>query len=93
MERTHFGQHEESCFGCKLATIQWSPAATPSRRNTVPPKPPQNHWEKGIVRDDRGMPLLNEKGSEIGLHELASNRSKIETALRDLKNTPTTPTA
>lgn len=89
MERTHWGQHDPTCFGCKVQSVQWSPSATPSRRNSVPPRPSQNQWEKGVATDSRGMPLLNDKGSAIGLHELASNRSTIERQLRDLKRTPT----
>lgn len=88
----HDGSHGDDCFGCKIRTIQWSPAATPSRRNTIPPRTPNNSWEKGIAKDERGMPLLNEKGDPVGLHEMASNRGKYEARIRELKNTPPTPT-
>lgn len=50
-------------LACKLA--EWrapgtlvSPAATPGRRNAKPPKLIGNSWERGIVTDDRGMPIL-----------------------------------
>lgn len=88
MERTHWGQHDDSCFGCKLQSVQWSPSATPNRRNKIPPRPPQNNWEKGIAKDHRGMPLLDGNGDTIGLQELADKRPQIEGSLRRLKNTP-----
>ena len=80
------------CFKHKIRTIQWSPAATPSRRNQIPPKTPNNSWEKGIATDDRGMPLLGASGEPIGLKERASRRGHIDQRLRELKNTPPTPT-
>ena len=80
------------CFKHKLASIQWSPSAMPSRKNTVAPRAPQNSWERGIARDERGMPLLGKSGEPVGLHEMASNRGAYESRVRDLKNTPRTPT-
>ena len=48
------------CLRCKLLTVQVSPQATPSRRKAnQKTKPDSNSWEKGIVRDGRGMPHLN----------------------------------
>lgn len=31
MVRTHFGQHDPGCFGCKLATVSFAPSAMPTR--------------------------------------------------------------
>ena len=76
------------CFKHKIRTIQWSPACTPTRRNTIPPRSPSNSWERGIAKDERGMPLLDASGSPLGLHELASNRGHIEKRIRELKNAP-----
>jgi hypothetical protein len=90
MERTHYGQHDEDCFGCKLQSIQWSSKGMPWRNN-IPPRPLMNNWEKGIAKDSRGMPLLDSGGNQIGLQELADNRSRIESDLRRLKNTPPAP--
>lgn len=79
------------CFKHKLRTIQWSPSATPSRRSPVPPRTPDNSWERGVVKDKRGMPLLDKNLEPIGQAELANNRRQIEDGLRALKNTPPTP--
>jgi hypothetical protein len=79
-----------TCFRHKLRSIQFSPACTPTRRNTIPPRTPQNSWERGVATDSRGMPLLDSNCQPIGLKELANNRSTIEGALTDLKNKPTT---
>lgn len=58
---------EGLCFKHKIKTVSLSPAATPTRKNNVPPAQPNPAWEKGIYRDDRGMPLLNENGSYVGV--------------------------
>lgn len=65
-------------FREKIKSINISPSATPTRRNNVPPKvnPDSNAWERGVVRDSRGMPLLDEFGQEVGLKEYAQDRKK-----------------
>jgi hypothetical protein len=85
---THDGSHEEGCFGCKIRSLQWSPSATPSRRNTIAPRKPQNHWERGIAMAKPNMPLLDSGGNQIGLQELADRRPYVEEGLRQLKNAP-----
>lgn len=60
----------------------------PSRRNAIPPRTPQNSWERGIATTSRNMPLLDANCEPIGLKELADNRSTIEGQLKDLKNKP-----
>lgn len=84
MKRRHYGQHED-CFGCKIVGIQLSPAATPTRRNSKPPTVNEsaNAWERGIVKDERGMPLLGPNG-EVGVKEYANNRSKYREMERQL---------
>jgi hypothetical protein len=77
-----------TCFRHKLRSIQFTPSCTPTRRNTIPPRTPQNSWERGVATDNRGMPLLDSNMEPIGLKELANNRSTIEGALKDLKNKP-----
>ena len=78
------------CFKHKIRTIQWSPAATPSRRNTIPPRTPNNSWEKGTATDDRGMPLLDGNLNPIGLKERANKRGLIDRRLEALRNAPRT---
>ena len=60
----------EDCLACKLQTIQLSPAirrlsGDPREILDRPSAAPQRHdnaWERGIARDERGVPFLNEKG-------------------------------
>lgn len=74
----------EGCYKCKLASLQIAPSAMPSRRNDVAPRPGNNNWEKGIVRDAKGQPVIRPTtGKPIGLKELADNRHKIERELHD----------
>lgn len=83
--RRHQGQHGEGCFGCKVHSVQVSPSAMPSRRNTIPPARPMNSWERGVVRDDRGLPVRRANGDLIPVHEYASERRKIDADLRAVK--------
>lgn len=71
---------DEIPFKEKIKSIQFSPAATPSRRNSIPPKvnKDSNSWERGIVRDDRGMPLLDENLQPVGMKEYVNNKHKYE---------------
>lgn len=79
----HDGSHGEECFGCKIRTINLSPAATPSRRNSKTPRESTNNsWEKGIPTDSRGMPYLDSNLNVIGQKRWAeTERRKFETAL------------
>jgi hypothetical protein len=75
------------CFKCKIKTIQVSPSATPSR-TWRPQKGPKevNSWEKGIPRDERGMPIIKSDGSPMGQKEYSEKRTQIEAAKRQLHN-------
>lgn len=81
---THDGSHGPECFGCKIRSIQISPSATPSRRNNIPPAQGNNSWEKGILRDERGLPIRR-GGKVIPLKTAAAERHKIEADLRAMK--------
>jgi hypothetical protein len=74
------------CFKCKIKTIQVSPSATPSRRKSnQSAKKDGNSWEKGIVRDGRGMPHLNPGSLEpMPIKTYVENRHKIEEAKREM---------
>ena len=70
-------------------------AATPSRRNKVPPSKANPAWEKGIAgehrRDGSFVPYLKRDGSQVGVKEFAANRTKYERILREQRpqSTPT----
>ena len=84
MVKKHFGQHED-CFGCKVQTVQVSPAATPTRTGAYrkPARTPDNSWEKGIPTDNRGMPtLLPGTFDPAGEKFVAQNRRLIEESRR-----------
>lgn len=82
--------HPADCFHCKIKTIQVSPQATPSRtRASQPVKKTGNSWEKGIVRDERGMPYLNPGTVEpMPIKTFVENRRKIEENKRQALQTP-----
>jgi len=58
-----------------IESIQISPSATPSRRNSIPPRTPNNSFEKGVRRDERGVPLLDKDASPLHLGEGFNKRS------------------
>lgn len=79
MQRTHFGQHEADCFGCKAQSIQFNPYSMPSRLHPEhAPRTPNPAWERGVATDSRGMPQLRKDGSPMGVKEYAESRHKIE---------------
>lgn len=84
-ERRHQGQHGPGCFGCKVLSVQVSPSAMPSRRNNIPPARPLNSWERGVLRDDRGIPVRRASGDVIPVHEYGSERRKIDEQLKAVK--------
>lgn len=75
-------QFVEGCFACKLGSLQFSPAATPTRRKDVgKPREPKNSWERGIAKDERGVPYLDARLQEIPIKKWGeSERRKHETA-------------
>lgn len=52
-----------------LRSIQISPSVTPSRKNSVPPRRPNNSFEKGVRRDPRGVPYLDKSGTPLKMKE------------------------
>lgn len=82
--------HPEDCFHCKLKTIQVSPSATPNRRkHNQAVKKTGNSWEKGIVKDSRGMTqLLPGTLEPMPIKTYAEQRHKIEEGKRKMKHNP-----
>ena len=65
--------------------------ATPNRgRNKIPPRRPNNNWERGKAGEHRAdgsfVPYVKSDGDQIPIKEFADNRSKYEGMLRDRKN-------
>lgn len=90
---------DRSCkqLACKL--VEWrrpgtlvSPAATPTRKNHVPPKLVGNSWEKGIAKDERGMPVLRTDASgtltTVGIKEWGEkHRRRFQDRKREIAST------
>jgi hypothetical protein len=71
-------------YRCKLLSLSFTPSATPTSRTGKPDPGPKlygNSWEKGVATDARGMPYLDEKGSEIPVKKFGETyRRKFEEA-------------
>jgi len=76
----------EAHYACILRSksFQVSPKATPNRRNNRPPRQHDNSWEKGVLRDERGIPIRR-NGKVIPVKQAAGQRHQIESELRRLK--------
>lgn len=67
--------NQESCHKCGrstlaevLSTVSVSPRVNPSRKN-APPRQPNNSFERGIRKDDRGVPYLDKNGKALRMKE------------------------
>lgn len=70
-----------SCRGCGhidrevIESVQISPSATPSRKNAIPPRTPNNSFEKGVRKDERGVPYLDTDMSPVHFKESFNKRA------------------
>tara|TARA_B100000214_G_scaffold341582_1_gene288770 strand:- start:730 stop:948 length:219 start_codon:yes stop_codon:yes gene_type:complete len=46
-----------------------APSATPSIKNSIPPRGSNNSWEKGTRTDDRGVPYLDKNLDPVKMGE------------------------
>lgn len=73
-------QRRNSCEHCgrvdleALRSIRISYEVNPSRMNNVPPRTPNNSFEKGIRKDERGVPYLRSNGTPLKLGESFNSR-------------------
>jgi hypothetical protein len=76
------------CFRCKLLGLTLGlPRDLPSRTySKAAPAEPKNSYEKGIARDDRGMPYLRGDLSEMPVKEFNQHRHEILEKKRALQN-------
>jgi hypothetical protein len=81
------------CRICKFKGLRISPrVGMESRgRRVGQPRETKNSWERGIARDERGMPLLKPDGSYLGIKEYGEKRHSVDAALRSLRSSPTSP--
>ncbi len=52
-----------------LRSIQLPPSINPTSRNNIPPRTPNNSYEKGNRMDERGLPFLDATGSPLKMKE------------------------
>lgn len=89
---------ERLCFRHKVAYwretggLQVAPSVFPTRTpNIQKPRESMNSWERGIAKDERGVPYLRPENLEpMGVHEYASRRSELEEGRRKLTQASTT---
>lgn len=77
----------EGCRSCKFQSIQIGPSCKGQARNNIAPEGTagRNSWEKGIVTDNRGLPLRNfQTGAPITVKQYADKRSVYEESRRRL---------
>lgn len=70
-----------SCPKCRrvdldaLRSINVSYQVNPSRMNAVPPRQPQNSFERGVRRDERGIAYLDKNGAPLRMKESFNPKS------------------
>lgn len=57
-----------------IESIQISPSATPTSRNSIPPRTPNNSFEKGNRLDERGIAYLDSSGHPLKMKETFDQR-------------------
>lgn len=82
MNKTHFGQHGDACFGCRIQSVSFAASAMPSRSGAGDIK--QN--EKQLVKDRTAFKSMRDQGIQPGrlkgaaeLQDKASTAYEIET--------------
>ena len=85
--------YDPDCYGCQLRSkrVGLGASAIPSRQNKVPPRKVQDpSWEKGRAGETRAdgsfMPYLDRQGQPMGVKELSSKRSVVESTRREQIN-------
>jgi hypothetical protein len=76
---------ECECFGCHIhgGVFLGKPSDFPTRTRVGHASASTNNsWERGIAKDDRGLPVLNAQGDAIGLKEAGEKRHLIEETRR-----------
>lgn len=87
----HSPEGPADCYGCKVKSLAVGlpkdfRSRTPSK---TPPRRPNNSWEKGIARDERGMPIIRSSDlSPVGVKEAAQKRHLIDENKRRLRQDP-----
>ena len=79
----HFGQHDETCYPCKLKTVSFSAAAMPTRKPEVGATVAR---ERKLVRDRTAFKAMHQQGIQPGrlngaaeLQDHATTKHEIET--------------
>lgn len=89
----HLAEHPEfveGCRECKFATIQVSPAVRTTKRYAPSTAfTPMNSWERGIAKDERGLPLLDGNLQPIPVKRYAEKRHEYEARRHELATSPT----
>jgi hypothetical protein len=79
----HFGQHDESCYSCRLKTVSFAASAMPTRK---PEAVATTLREKNLVRDRDAFKAMRQQGIQparlkgaADLQDHASTKHEIET--------------
>jgi len=84
MSIKHFGQHDESCFACKIKSVSFAASAMPTRKPQVASGPWKN--DKELDRDRDAFKAMRQQGIQpkslkgaADLQDRASTQREIET--------------
>ena len=81
---------DTECVTCRRerwGSVQLSRKATPTKsKSKALCSKPNNSWEKGIPRDERGVPFLDKKGGIVYQKEFVENRRQWRNTSREQIN-------
>jgi len=82
MIKTHFGQHGDSCFGCRVQTVNIGASCTPTRSGkALEYTATEKQWDKDFAAYKTLRGQGYQPKSSTGAHELAqraTTRDQIE---------------
>jgi hypothetical protein len=83
MKKTHFGQHGDECFGCRIQSVSFAASAMPTRKPQAAAEPAR---EKALVRDRTAFKAMRDQGIQparlkgaADLQDRATTKHEIET--------------
>ena len=75
----------QRCFSEVALSLRYSDTCTPTRTpSKTPPRRPNNSYERGILRDDRGLPITD-KGHPIPLKTYHNHKRHFDEMIRRSK--------
>ena len=78
----HFGQHDDSCFSCRVKSVSFSASSMPTRNVAVSET---NKAEKKLVKDMSAFKAMRDQGIQPGRLDGAADLQNRATTKREIE--------